>query len=91
MMFDIFAFMRKGSGESKQVAKDRLRTVLMNDRVNMQLLEDIKYDIINVIKNYMEIDEENFSISIAQTANKVTGVKTPVLFADFPIKKIYKN
>ncbi len=86
-----FDFIRKNGNDSRQVAKDRLKMVLMNDRVNMQLIEDIKYDIIGVIKNYMEIDEENFQISIRQSSNKLTGAKTPVLFADFPIKKIYKN
>ena len=90
-MQNIFAFFRRNGAQSGFVAKDRLKNVLMSDRVNMQLLEDIKYDIIGVIRNYMEIDEDKFSISIAQTANKYTGVKTPVLFADFPIKKIYKN
>lgn len=91
MMFDIFGFIRRNGGESGQVAKDRLKTVLMNDRVNMQLIEDIKYDLIGVIKNYMEIDEENFKISIRRVPNKATGVKMPMLYADFPIKKIYKD
>ena len=91
MIFDILGFIGKKGSESKQVAKDRLKTVLVNDRVNVQLIEDIKYDIIGVIKNYMEIDEENFKISIRRTANKTTGTNTPVLYADFPIIKIYKD
>ncbi len=91
MLFNFLDFIRKNSGESKQVAKDRLKMVIMNDRVNMQLIEDIKYDIIGVIKNYMEIDEDNFQISIRQSSNNAAGTKMPVLFADFPIKKIYKN
>ncbi len=86
----LFWFMKK-SGDSRQVAKDRLKMVLVNDRMNIRLLENIKYDIIGIMKNYMDIDEDNFSISISQTENKTTGVKVPMLFANFPIKKIYKN
>ena len=94
MIFNIFGFIGfngKNGSESGNVAKDRLKNVLMSDRVNMQLIEDIKYDIMGVIKNYMEIDEENFRISIRQSQNKQNGAKVPMLFADFPIKKIYKN
>lgn len=89
-MFNLFGFMKK-SGESGQVAKDRLKMVLVNDRVSTQLLDNIKYDIIGVIKNYMDIDEENFSVSVAQVPNKATGTKIPMFYADFPIKKIYKD
>lgn len=89
-MYNIFNIFAKGN-DSKQVAKDRLRLVLVNDRVNTQLIENIKYDIIKAMQNYMDIDEENFSITISQTVNKQSGIKTPVLFADFPIKKIYKS
>ncbi|MBQ6555663.1 MAG: cell division topological specificity factor MinE [Firmicutes bacterium] len=86
----LFWFMKKG-GDSCRVAKDRLRMVLVNDRMNIRLLENIKYDIIGIMKNYMDIDEDNFSISITQTENKNTGAKVPMLFANFPIRKIYKN
>ena len=89
-MLGIFGFMKR-SGDSKKVAKDRLKLVLVNDRMNMQLIDDIKYDIIKVMKNYMDIDEENFSVSIVHKANKATGTKTPVFYANFPIKKIYKS
>ncbi|MBO5561118.1 MAG: cell division topological specificity factor MinE, partial [Firmicutes bacterium] len=41
----LFWFMKK-SGDSRQVAKDRLKMVLVNDRMNIRLLENIKYDII---------------------------------------------
>lgn len=89
-MFGFFGFMKKSS-DSCRVAKDRLKLVLVNDRMNMQLLDNIKYDIMGIMKNYMDIDEENFCITIVHKVNKSTGVKTPVLYANFPIKKIYKN
>ncbi len=89
-MFGIFDFMRKSS-DSRQVAKDRLKLVLVNDRMNMQLLDNIKYDIIGLMKNYMDIDEDNFYISIVHKANRSTGIKTPMFYANFPIKKIYKS
>ena len=64
---DLFSFFsRKPS--SKDVAKDRLKLVLIHDRVNCstQVLEMLKTDIIRVISNYMEIDEEELDIQITQ-------------------------
>lgn len=90
VLYMILWFLKK-NGESKQVAKDRLKMVLVNDRMNIQLLDDIKYDIIGIVKNYMDIDEDNFSISIAHKVNRATGTKMPMLFANFPIKKIYNE
>ena len=58
---DFFSFFKKKDNTaSKNVAKDRLKLVLVHDRVNCssQVLEMLKTDIIKVISNYMEIDEE---------------------------------
>ena len=50
-------FKRKSSGD---VAKDRLKLLLVSDRANCSpdVMELIKNDIIKVISKYMEIDAE---------------------------------
>ncbi|NLK88407.1 MAG: cell division topological specificity factor MinE, partial [Clostridiaceae bacterium] len=47
------------SKNSKDVAKDRLKLVLIHDRANVspQFLEMLKSEIIKVITNYMDVDE----------------------------------
>ncbi len=82
-------FSRKNS--SKEIAKDRLKLVLIHDRVNCstQLLEMLKVDIIRVISNYMEIDEEDLDIQISQTSSETNG-SVPMLCANIPIKAMRK-
>ena len=88
---DLFSFFsRKPS--SKDVAKDRLKLVLIHDRVNCstQVLEMLKTDIIRVISNYMEIDEEELDIQITQTETDCTNGSVPMLYANIPIKSMRK-
>jgi len=91
-MLDFFSlFTRKSS--SKDVAKDRLKLVLVHDRVNCstQVLEMLKTDIIRVISNYMEIDEEELDIQITQTQSSDHTGKVPMLYANIPIKSMHKT
>lgn len=78
---------------SKDVAKDRLKLVLIHDRVNCstQVLEMLKTDIIRVISNYMEIDEEELDIQITQTESDDKSGSIPVLYANIPIKSMHKS
>jgi len=88
---DLFSFFsRKPS--SKDVAKDRLKLVLIHDRVNCstQVLEMLKTDIIRVISNYMEIDEEELDIQITQTQTDGANGSVPMLYANIPIKSMRK-
>ncbi len=88
---DLFSFFsRKPS--SKDVAKDRLKLVLIHDRVNCstQVLEMLKTDIIRVISNYMEIDEEELDIQITQTETESSNGSVPMLYANIPIKSMRK-
>jgi len=77
---------------SKSIAVDRLKLVLVHDRVNCstQLLEMLKTDIIKVISNYMEIDEEGLDIQISQAPTDRAGESVPMLRADIPIKSVRK-
>ncbi len=64
---------------SRQIAKDRLKILLISDRVNCspEMMELIKTDIAKVISKYMKIDTANMEIQISKT--------TPALYANIPI------
>lgn len=68
-------FIRK---KSSQIAKERLKILLISDRVNCspQMLELMKLDIVKVISKYIKIDAENMEIQIT---------KHPSIYASVPI------
>ena len=78
-------FRRKSSGD---VAKDRLKLLLISDRANCspEMMELIKNDIIKVISKYMEIDCEGLDIQITQTESEGENGRVPALCANIPIK-----
>lgn len=88
-MFDVFRFLGKDEGSSKDVAKERLKLVLVHDRTNCSenFLEMVKGDLLNVISDYMEIDEDGLDIKIAKTKRDDERVM-PALVANIPIKKM---
>ena len=94
-MLDFFSFFKKKNdpAASGSVAKDRLKLVLVHDRVNCssQVLEMLKTDIIKVISNYMEIDEEELDIQITQIPSEDNNGTVPVLYANIPIKSMKKS
>lgn len=90
---DIFSLFKKNdNASSRDMAKDRLKLVLVHDRANCssQVLEMLKNDIIKVISNYMEIDEEELDIQITQTQSEDKNGTVPVLYANIPIKSMRK-
>lgn len=80
-------FKKKNSGD---VAKDRLKLLLVSDRANCspEIMEAIKNDIINVISKYMVIDCEGLDIQITQTESESNNGSVPALYANIPIKDI---
>ena len=80
-------FKKKNSGN---VAKDRLKLLLVSDRANCSpdVMEMIKNDIIKVITKYMEIDVEGLDIQITQTESESNNGTVPALFANIPIKDL---
>lgn len=73
---------------SKEVAKDRLKILLISDRVNCspEMMEMIKADIAKVISKYMKIDAKSMEIQISKTGTKGgRGMKNPTLYANIPI------
>ena len=81
-------FNRKSSGN---IAKDRLKVLLISDRINCSphTLNLMKQDIIRCISKYMSIDEENMEIVLKKN-NKRGKNKKPSLYATIPILDIHE-
>ncbi len=79
-----FFFRRKSSC---RIAKDRLRILLISDRVNCspEMMELIKKDIAGVISKYMKIDTDQMEIMISTRKGNQRDAKAPVLCANIPI------
>lgn len=72
----------------KQVAKDRLKLILIHDRGNIshETVEKIKLEILQVIAKYIEINPDDVEIAVSKT-DDVDG-NNPSLIANIPIKNI---
>lgn len=77
----------KESSCSKDVAKERLRLVLVHDRVNVspQLMETLKDDMFRAISNYMDINEKCMEVSLTHTDSSVT------LVANIPVTSMKRG
>ena len=77
----------KDNVSSKNVAKERLRLVLVHDRADIspQLLESLKEDLIKVISNYMEIDEGALEVNLDTSDNTVA------LVANIPVVRMKRT
>ncbi len=75
---------------SKEVAKERLKLVLIHDRANVspQFLEMLKSEIIKVITNYMDVDERELDIQLTRTKSDDGENFVPALYANIPIRNI---
>ncbi|MBP3337383.1 MAG: cell division topological specificity factor MinE [Clostridia bacterium] len=77
--------------KSKNVAKERLKLVLMGDRgVSPEVLEKIKGEIIGVLSKYIEIEDNELDFKIANTENEDGTAIVPALVANIPIRRIKK-
>ncbi|NPV43209.1 MAG: cell division topological specificity factor MinE [Firmicutes bacterium] len=87
---DIFKIFGKEEGQSKEVAKERLRLLLVHDRANVspRFLEMIKGELIKVFSDYMEIEEEGMEIQLTRTKIGDTENLVPALIANIPIKRM---
>ena len=76
---------------SSDVAKDRLKLVLVSDRASCspEIMQKIRSDIIEVLSKYAEIDMDGIDINFTQMDTEDNSGKTvPALYANIPIKKI---
>lgn len=72
---------------SKNIAKERLRLVLIHDRADIspQMLNSLKEDLIKVISNYMEIDESALEVNLSQEDREVA------LVANIPVVRMKRD
>ena len=82
-MFDLISklFYRENM-TSRDIAKERLRLVLVHDRSSSspELLNALKEDLIRGIREYMEIDEAALVVDLANEEDAVA------LIANIPVK-----
>ena len=89
-MLDLSKFFNWTSKSSKDLAKERLKLVLVHDRSNVspQFLEMVKGEIMKVISNYMEVDEDALDIQMTRTKSDQGDRIVPALVANIPIKNV---
>lgn len=77
----------KENTSSKNIAKERLRLVLVHDRASIspQMLNKLKEDLIKVISNYMDIDEESMEVNLSQDDREVA------LVANIPVTRMKRD
>ena len=78
------------TSKSKDAAKERLHLVLMQDRANVSadFLDLMKQEIIEVIKKYIDIDEEAMDVRLGSETNEDGTQGAPALYANIPIINI---
>jgi len=77
----ISRFFGKDNINSKSIAKERLRLVLVHDRLDISesTMDDLRNDLIEVIGKYMEIDRESLEVSLSKEEHGVA------LIANIPV------
>ena len=75
---------------SKETAKVRLHVVLQKDRANVSadFLEMMKQEIIEVIKKYIDVDENAIDVRLTNKTNDDGTNGAPALYANIPIISI---
>ena len=74
----------KDINKSKDIAKERLRLVLIHDRASLspELIDALRSDLIKVISKYMDIDEDALEVNFDKNESQVA------LVANIPVKKV---
>lgn len=85
---DFFNFFKSKKTSSKDAAKDRLQLVLIHDRANVspEFLEMLKGELLAVLSKYVEINQEDFDVSLTNVPNEDGTGEVPALLANIPIK-----
>lgn len=84
-MFDLLKFLSK-EDSSKNVAKERLKLVLVHDRANCSpdFLDHVKGDLLAALKEHIDFDENGLDIRITEAEEN----GRPALIASIPIKNM---
>lgn len=84
-MFEVvMKLLNRNQKTSKEIAKDRLKVVLIHDRANIspEVMQALKNYIIEVISHYMDINKNEMEISLENDDNSVA------LLANIPVNRI---
>ena len=71
-------------GNSKDVARNRLRVVLMQDRTNLtpQLLERMRGELVELLSKYLEMDKDALELNLDQDGEQMAlALSIPVIRA----------
>lgn len=70
-------------GSSKNIAKERLQFILIQDRINLspKEMESMKKELLKVLGKYIEVDSENIKMEVDRHDNMMA------LIANFPLKR----
>lgn len=79
--------------KSKDAAKERLHLVLMQDRANVSadFLDLMKQEIIEVIKKYIDVDENAIDVRLTNKSSNDGLAGAPALYANIPIVSIKED
>jgi len=90
MLFNLF---KRKKDFPKDLAKDRLRLILIHDRSELspEILIAMREAILNVISTYVEVDQEELEIKMTQIEGESDEFASPALVANIPIKGIKKR
>lgn len=72
---------------AKDVAKDRLRLVLMHDRADIPapMMEQMRLEILQVLSKYVDIDEKSLEV------NTERADETVALIVNIPIRRVHAH
>jgi cell division topological specificity factor len=86
-MTSFFDRLKGQNQKSANLAKERLKLVLIHDRTDMSTedMERMQSELIQVISKYVEIDPKHISISMTQEGREQR------LIADVPVKAAKKH
>ena len=86
-MFGLLGGLLRGQSRSKDVAKERLRLVLMHDRAAMspELLGKLREELIEAISKYLEIDRSGIQVDLHRQG------QTMALTASIPFRGLRRE
>ncbi len=90
---DLFKSFGRNKTKSKNVAKERLKLVLIRDRADIspRFVEMIKGDIVRVVNEYVEIDLDGLDIKLTRMKRDYDNTPVSALVASIPIIKVKDN
>lgn len=86
-MLDLLQRLFGRENASKDVAKERLRMVLVHDRASVapHVWEALKTDLIRVISGYLDIDEASMEVQLQTERDSVA------LVASIPVRRVKRG